>query len=81
MLTVSTGPRPPSVRPPQNITWGDTIPVNWLNAPQGNVSIDLVKNPGGDLAYHIATVPGTSEPGYCDAGFGLGTVVKVRATP
>ncbi len=33
-------------------------------------------NNSADLAYNIATVPAISQPGYCDAGAGVGTVVE-----
>ncbi|KDN47956.1 hypothetical protein K437DRAFT_267728 [Tilletiaria anomala UBC 951] len=59
-----------------NVTWGDTMVANWLNAPAGDVIIDLMTNASSAVAYNVATVPGTSQKGYCDAGFGIGVDVE-----
>ena len=55
---------------------GLTLAVNWLHPPPGDVAIDLMADAGATFAFHVATVPGTSQKGYCDAGQGLGVAVQ-----
>jgi hypothetical protein len=54
---------------------GSSLTANWLNPPSGDVALDLMSDAGSTLAHHIATVPGTSQNGYCDSGYGIGVVV------
>lgn len=58
------------------ITWkpGQNATANWLNAPDGNVILDLMTNASSVLAYNIGTVPGVTSN--CDAGQGAGVAVS-----
>ncbi|CAO1635244.1 unnamed protein product [Sympodiomycopsis kandeliae] len=60
------------------VTWqhGQSTHINWINAPDGQVQLDLMTNDNNDVAYPIANVSSPSQPGYCDAGEGVGVVVK-----
>lgn len=59
------------------VTWkhGDTVSINWINAPTGTVNLVMMINDNNDVAYQIANVSSPSQPGFCDAGKGLGVVV------
>ncbi|EPQ31956.1 uncharacterized protein PFL1_00155 [Pseudozyma flocculosa PF-1] len=52
---------------------GDPVVVNWLNAPPGDVQVDLMTDNSSKLAYSIARAPGVSQT--CDAGQGYGVPV------
>lgn len=62
------------------VTWkhGDKVDINWQNAPAGMVNLVLMTNDNSEVAYQIANVSSPSQPGYCDAGNGVGTVVPGR---
>lgn len=59
------------------ITWrhGDTVSVNWLGPPQGQVSVSLASNIGGPTYTITPAIAAISQSGYCDAGSGAGVVV------
>ncbi|KAN0066532.1 hypothetical protein ACQY0O_000626 [Thecaphora frezii] len=59
-----------------SVIWGagDKAVVNWLNAPAGDVQVDLMTDASSKLAYKIATAPAVSDS--CDAGNGYGVAVK-----
>ncbi|CAO1626476.1 unnamed protein product [Parajaminaea phylloscopi] len=59
------------------VSWkhGDTVNINWINAPKGTVNLVMMINDNNNVAYQIANVSSPSQPGYCDAGNGLGVVV------
>lgn len=58
-----------------SITWkpGQNATANWLNAPDGNVVLDLMTNASSVVAHNIGTVPGVTTN--CDAGQGAGVAV------
>ncbi|PWN90570.1 hypothetical protein FA10DRAFT_260382 [Acaromyces ingoldii] len=58
-----------------SITWkpGQNATANWLNAPDGNVVLDLMTNASSVVAHNIGTVPGVTSN--CDAGQGAGVAV------
>lgn len=59
------------------VTWkhGSTVNINWINAPKGTVNLVMMTDDNNSVAYQIANVSSPSQPGYCDAGSGLGVVV------
>jgi hypothetical protein len=59
-----------------SVTWmqGATVAINWLLPPPGNVSIALASNTGGAVYTISPSYPSISQAGYCDSGYGLGTV-------
>lgn len=48
--------------------------MNWLGPPGGNVAVSLMSNIGGPTYVITNSIAGTSQEGYCDAGYGLGVV-------
>ncbi|GAA5839119.1 hypothetical protein JCM5353_007717 [Sporobolomyces roseus] len=58
------------------VTWniGEEVAVNWLGPPGGNVAVSLMSNIGGPTYVITNSIAGTSQEGYCDAGYGLGVV-------
>lgn len=56
-------------------SYGETVAVNWLNPPEGNVSVSLASNIGGATYPITDSYPAISQHGYCDAGYGVGVVV------
>ncbi|GAA6059937.1 hypothetical protein JCM10212_003077 [Sporobolomyces blumeae] len=58
------------------VTWsiGEQVAVNWLGPPGGDVSVSLQSNIGGPTYPIVDSIAGTSQEGYCDAGYGVGTV-------
>lgn len=45
-----------------SITWypGQNVTAHWLDAPEGNVVLDLMADAGATFAHNVATVPGTT---------------------
>lgn len=45
-----------------SISWypGQNVTAHWLDAPDGNVILDLMADAGATFAYNVATVPGTT---------------------
>ncbi|PWN35463.1 uncharacterized protein FA14DRAFT_42180 [Meira miltonrushii] len=45
-----------------DITWypGQNVTAHWLDAPEGNVILDMMADAGATFAYNVATVPGTT---------------------
>lgn len=45
-----------------SITWypGQNVTAHWLDAPDGNVVLDMMADAGATFAYNVATVPGTT---------------------
>ncbi|GAA5930997.1 uncharacterized protein JCM15063_002517 [Sporobolomyces koalae] len=58
------------------VTWniGEEVAVNWLGPPGGNVSVSLQSNIGGPTYPIVDSIAGTSQEGYCDAGYGVGVL-------
>ncbi|GAA5838164.1 hypothetical protein JCM3766R1_001844 [Sporobolomyces carnicolor] len=58
------------------VTWhiGEQVAVNWLGPPGGNVAVSLMSNIGGPTYPITNSIAGTSQEGYCDAGYGVGVV-------
>ncbi|GAA5881615.1 hypothetical protein JCM16303_005510 [Sporobolomyces ruberrimus] len=56
------------------VTWniGEQVAVNWLGPPGGNVAVSLMSNIGGPTYPITNSIAGTSQEGYCDAGYGTG---------
>ncbi|GAA5987514.1 hypothetical protein JCM5350_003111 [Sporobolomyces pararoseus] len=56
------------------VTWniGQEVAVNWLGPPGGNVAVSLMSNIGGPTYVITNSIAGTSQEGYCDAGYGVG---------
>lgn len=63
------------------VTWthGDPVNINFYNAPTGTVSLAMMVNENTEVAYQIANISSPSQPGYCDAGNGLGVVVAGKS--
>lgn len=60
-------------------TQGQPAYINWQNAPYGTVKLQLMNDysdTNQTLAFEIGSTPSPSQPGYCDAGDGLGVVVQ-----
>ncbi|KAK4048558.1 hypothetical protein OIV83_004726 [Microbotryomycetes sp. JL201] len=55
-----------------SVTWrkGDAVAVNWLNPVKGQVSVQLISQIGGPTYTIVSSIPGTSQEGYCDSGYG-----------
>ncbi|KAK4053643.1 hypothetical protein OIO90_003882 [Microbotryomycetes sp. JL221] len=55
-----------------SVTWqkGETVAVNWINPVRGQVSVELVSTIGGPTYTIVSSIPGTSQEGYCDSGYG-----------
>ena len=60
-------------------THGQQTYVNWINAPNGDVQIDLMTNDNNDVAYPIANTTSPSPSSTCDAGQGEGVAVQGKA--
>ncbi|GAA5903065.1 uncharacterized protein JCM6883_002681 [Sporobolomyces salmoneus] len=58
------------------VTWniGESVAVNWLGPPGGDVAVSLMSNIGGPTYVITNSIAGTSQEGYCDSGYGLGVV-------
>ncbi|PWN18214.1 hypothetical protein BCV69DRAFT_285194 [Microstroma glucosiphilum] len=60
-------------------TQGQPAYINWQNAPYGTVKLQLMNDysdTNQTLAFEIGSAASPSQPGYCDAGDGLGVVVQ-----
>ncbi|ORY86019.1 hypothetical protein BCR35DRAFT_351574 [Leucosporidium creatinivorum] len=55
-------------------TQGESVAVNWLGPPAGDVSVQLISTNGGPTYDVVDSIAGISQEGYCDSGAGLGVV-------
>ncbi|KAM0786066.1 hypothetical protein ACM66B_006877 [Microbotryomycetes sp. NB124-2] len=63
-----------------SVTWqkGEAVAVNWLNPIKGQVSVQLISQIGGPTYTIVSSIPGTSQEGYCDSGYGARVLVPGR---